>query len=71
MPEYQRFAVEDYSQRYLCPSPFAAGQYNDSGNVGNLFFSSHRILIFCLQARAYPDISVNGYAFLSHPLSDN
>jgi len=33
LPEYQRSAVEGYSQKYLNPSPFAPGQYNDSGNA--------------------------------------
>ena len=68
---YQKSAVEQYSQKYLNPSPFASGQYNDSGNVGILFIFSYRILINCRQARAYPDISANGYAFLFQHLSNN
>ena len=47
LPEYQRSAVEDYSQKYLTPSPFVTGQYNDSGNVGNLLILSHCILLNC------------------------
>lgn len=31
------------------PSLFAPGKFNDSGNVGNLFISSHRILLNCRQ----------------------
>jgi len=33
LPEYQRYAVEEYTRKYLNPSPFAPGQYNDSGNA--------------------------------------
>jgi hypothetical protein len=46
LPKYQRFAVEDYLQS-LNPSPLAPGQFNDSGNVGNLFIFSRRILLNC------------------------
>jgi len=33
LPEYQKHAVENYAQRYLKPSSFVPGQYNNSGNV--------------------------------------
>jgi len=33
LPEYQRSAVKRYSRTHLNPSPFAPGQYNDSGNA--------------------------------------